>query len=319
MGSVISSGLVLLALIAVLGALLQTGSLWRLRTASTSAWAASPLQRRADGYLFITLGLLTLATSLALVTRSSAISQLPWNQLGPVLPQILRQTHFGHVWWLRAAVIVVFWAACPVLRSLRRHRTLAGLGILCVLIEAWGWSVTAHPGDHGNFTLDVWVAVTHIFAAGLWGGTVLAVAVVVAPVRHRLGELDAADVMRLVRRFSSISALGLALIVTSGVYNACSQMVQFSDFWTSTFGRILGIKLALFLLLAGIGACNRFRRVPHLMHALRMPAAGTGWQQQAVRQLLRAVVWEALVLLLIVAVVSVLVHTLPPAAAAGIP
>ncbi len=314
----LANGFDLLALVATLGALLQTEWLLASCTAPASGAAAAQLRRRADGYFRITLGLLTLTTATALLARSADISGRPWDQLVPVLPEVLGQTHFGHVWWLRATVIMAFWIAWRMLAS-RRRREFLWCGVLCLLLEAWGWSVTAHPGDHGSFTLAVWMAVLHLFSAGLWGGTVLAVAVVVAPAVRDLQTLDADAVLGFVRRLSVSSAVGLTLVVASGLYNAWSQMEHFSDFWMSAFGQILGLKLALVLVMASIGAGNRFWRVPRLVRAYRTPpstaslAEGLALQHQALRRLLGAVMWEAGVLLAILAVVSVLVQTMPPA------
>ncbi|MEO7009014.1 MAG: CopD family protein [Caldimonas sp.] len=318
MWSEVVNGVDLLALVAAFGALLQAGWLFAFHTETGSAAAAAQMHRRADGYFCIVLGLLTLTTAAALLARSADISGLPWDRLGPVLPQVLGQTHFGRVWWLRAAVIVAIWIAWWALRALRRRRELVWFGVVCLLVQAWCWSVTAHPGDHGSFTLAVWVAVLHIFSAGLWGGSVLAVAVVAAPVGSHLEALGADAVLGFVHRLSAISAVGLTLVVASGIFNAWSQLAHFSDFWTSAYGQVLDVKLAFVLMLVALGTGNRFWRVPRVVRAYRTSSSSTSQaslklQHRALRRLLAAVVWEAVVLLAIVAVVSVLVQSMPPA------
>lgn len=315
----IANGCDLLALLTMVGALVQVGWLFPAPASPALEAAGAQMSRRADRYLAGALAWLTLTTAAALFARSADISGLSLKALGPVVPQVLQRTHFGHVWLLRTTVVMGLWLGWWLLRARKPHRVFALFALACVLIEAWGWSVTAHPGDDGNFALAVWAAVLHILAAGLWGGTVLAVAVVAAPAGRLVTTLEAGQVLLFVRRLSAVSAVGLILVVASGVYNAWRQLAHFTDFWTSTYGQVLDVKLALVLLLAALGAGNRYSRVPRLLRTYRMTprsvsADGTKAQQhQAVRLLLRAIVWEAIVLLAIVAVVSVLVHTMPPA------
>ncbi len=170
MWSEVANGFDLLALVATLGALLQAG--WMLPVGPGSG--ETQARRYAEGYFVATLGLITLTTATALLARSADISGLPLEHLGPVIRQVLRQTHFGHIWWVRVAALVVSWIAWWTL-ALHHRRCWVGLGILCLLVEAWGWSVTAYPGDHGSYILAARVAVLHVFSAGLWGwyGTVL--------------------------------------------------------------------------------------------------------------------------------------------------
>ncbi len=313
----LANGLDLLALVATLGALLQAGWLLSPPTTAASSVAVVPLRRRADIYFGITLGLLTLTTAAALLARSAIISGAPLGQLGPVLPQVLQQTFFGRVWGLRVAALVVLWMACWALAA-RHRRAGFGLAVIGLLVKAWGWSATAHPGDHGSVSLAMWFAVLHIAAAGLWGGTVLAVAALAITARRNLLDLPAAAVLTYVRRLSQVSAAGLALVVASGIFNTWSQLQVFADFWMSAYGRVLSVKLLLVLLMALIGAGNRYWRVPRLILAYRTSRASAApashaRQRQALRRLLLAVVCEAALLLVILGTVSVLVQTMPPA------
>ncbi|MDE2155591.1 MAG: CopD family protein [Xanthomonadaceae bacterium] len=317
MGGEVSIGCDLLALVATVGALVQ--SHWLLdhppghRASAASAW----MRRRSEGYFCAVLGLFTLTTAMALPARSAAISGLPWDRLGSVLPEVLQQTHFGRIWLIRAATVFMLWVARFALRALRFRPGFAIFAAFCLAVEAWGWSATGHPGDHGDLTWAVSVAMLHILSAGLWGGTILAVAVVVSPASRRLDALGAETVMRFCQRLSTGSALGLALLVATGIYNAWNELGNFPALWTSAYGQALAIKLGLIAVMAGIGFGNRYLRIPALVHAYRTHGLAdevVPLQHRASRRLFLAIALEAIVLLAIMAMVTVLVHTMPPVA-----
>lgn len=309
MWGTIANGLDLLALVAMTGALVQAA--WLLPAAPGAAGADAVLARRADRYATAALAWLTFTTLFALVARSADISGAPPADLPSVLPLVLAQTYFGHVWLLRAAVMVAWWIAWATGGAARRGRGFACCALVGLLLETWAWCANAHPGDHGGFTLDVWVAMLHVLSAGLWGGTVLATALVVAPVTDVPGALDAAGVPRFVRRLSAVSALGLALVVASGTYNAWVQLAHVSDFWTTRYGRVLDVKLALVAAMALVGAGNRYLRVPRVLRAYADGVIRAG-AVPALRSLLRAVAWEAAILVEILVAVAVLVDSMPP-------
>lgn len=311
MWGMLANGGDLLALVALTGAQVQAYGLLP-QAAAGNEGAQAALARRADRYATIALAWLTFATLFALVARSAGLSGVPLAELPPVLPLVLERTYFGHVWLFRAAVLGVWWIAWAVLGAARRGRTYGGPALVGVLVLTWAWCANAHPGDHGGFTLDVWMAMLHVLAAGLWGGSVLAVALVAAPAARTLDALGAAQVLRFVRRLSAVSAAGLALVVASGIYNSWVQLAQISDFWTTGYGRVLGVKLALVSAMALIGAGNRFLRVPRVLAAYAGAGAATE-RGGALRSLLHAVTWEAAILVAILVAVAVLVGTMPPA------
>lgn len=310
-----SGGFELLGIIAAVGALVLVDWLFTSGPRRTAGAAFGAMSGRAHAYLLAVLVFLTLVTAAALPVRTEAISGLPVSGLPPVLPEVLRNTHFGYIWSVRAVTLVVLWSAWLASRALGRRVGFTIVAAMCLLIQAWGWSVTGHPGDHGDFTPAVWAATLHILSAGLWGGTVLAVAIVVFPARRCLEALTIRTLTSFVQRLSTVSAVGLALVVVSGIYNVWSQMDHISSLWGSAYGRVLDLKLALFLVMAGLGADNRFRRMRSLVHApSAVSVSYVPLRSRTLQGLLRTVVVEAILLLAILATVSVLVRTAPPAA-----
>jgi len=309
----LSNGFDLLALVATVGALVQRHWLLAHHPKHPTTVALAWMHRQSAGYFLVALSLLTLTTAVALLVRSADISGLPVSQLAPIFSQVLEQTHFGRIWLIRMAALIMLWAGWWIFR---RRAGFILFTALAMMAEAWGWSATGHPGDHGDLASAVWVSTLHILSAGLWGGTILAVAIVVFPAPQRLDALDPDAVVRFSRRLSVVSTVGLTLLVATGIYNAWNALGHFSSLWTTAYGYVLDIKLGLMSVMAGIGFGNRYRRVPALVHACRT-SASPDWQahplrHQASRRLLMAVAAEAIVLLGIMAMVSVLVHTMPP-------
>jgi hypothetical protein len=65
-----------------------------------------------------------------------------------------------------------------------------------------------------------------------------------------------------VRRFSALATVALVLVAGSGVWRAWSEVGSVHQLWSTDFGRVLDIKMGLFLGLAALGAVNRFWLVP---------------------------------------------------------
>jgi len=76
------------------------------------------------------------------------------------------------------------------------------------------------------------------------------------------------------RRFSRVAGLCLLSVIVTGGYNAWVQLPRVSALWTTFYGRVLGVKLLLFLALVWWGANNRYTIVPRL--GPRHHAAGMG-------------------------------------------
>jgi copper transport protein len=106
--------------------------------------------------------------------------------------------------------------------------------------------------------LNLMVQWIHLVAVGVWIG---GLAWLLLSVREQPPEERAATV----RRFSRLAGYALALVAVSGVLRAVSEVGAFGNLVTTSFGTALMVKVGLFLVLAPLGALNRYRSLPGLI------------------------------------------------------
>jgi hypothetical protein len=105
----------------------------------------------------------------------------------------------------------------------------------------------------------------HIAAVAVWLGGLFALLV---GIRGLTGEARG----RCVRRFSTMAGAALLAVAATGTVRAVIEIGAWDRLWSTTFGKLVIVKVALLLLLAGLGAVNRFVHVPHasrVVHGLR--------------------------------------------------
>ena len=114
-------------------------------------------------------------------------------------------------------------------------------------------SIAGHALDRGRSPLEVVDDVVHVAAASVWLGGLLALGLALrAPGDHRA----------LMRRFSNVAVVSVAVLALTGVVRALAELHSVSQLWTTGYGGALVAKSALLLLLVGVGWVNRYRLVP---------------------------------------------------------
>jgi copper transport protein len=126
-------------------------------------------------------------------------------------------------------------------------------------------SVAGHALDPGRSRLEFVDDLIHVAAASVWLGGLLALGLAL-----RRGG-DRGPVMR---RFSNIAVVSVAVLAITGGVRAVSELSSVSQLWTTGYGRALIVKTALLAVLVAIGWVNRYRLVPRLrVDALRRNVA----------------------------------------------
>ena len=270
------------------------------------------------------LGLLTAASLGTLLSRTLELNGGQWSALPGDMRLALQVTHFGHVWLRRLPALALLWLAWGW--SLRRPRApvAACLMLLALASIALTRSQTGHPADHGDWTRAVWIDWVHIVAAGAWLGSVFAMSSTVFPRLLRAGSAALGPSAQIFQRLSTLSGLALALLVAAGLYNASARLGHFAALWSTRYGAILAVKLALVLVMVALGTHNRYVKLPRLLHAAGLSAkaaprrtvtrqAGGDDAVNIVRACARAVLLESLLGLGVIAATAVLLQAMPPA------
>lgn len=252
----------------------------------------------------------TAASALLLVLQWMAVNE---RGLGDVLaqPAALFANTSGRMAGLR---LVLMAAAAAVAWRIFHHRgTTLGTGPwwgcagLSVAAAATN-SLSSHAAALGSPALPVLNDLIHYVAAAAWVGALAGLGWLV------LRNGTEQPPVELVRRFSSVATVAVAVVVVSGVAASIVHVRSLDVLWNSSYGQTLVAKLALVGVLLGFGARNRLVLVPRVARSAGEELA------TAVRRLGRSVRMESLAgVAVLVAAGLLTTYSPPPPVAAATP
>jgi copper transport protein len=161
-------------------------------------------------------------------------------------------TRFGTVMAVAAAVSgvgAVLAAVTPVLPRLEPLSFLAGLALLPLP------TLAGHALDRGRPVLEPAVDFLHVAAASVWLGGLVALG---------LALMRSGDRAPMLRRFSNVALVSVAVLAATGVLGAFAELRSLDQLWSTGYGRLLIVKTVLLTALVTIGWLNRYRLVPRL-------------------------------------------------------
>jgi putative copper export protein len=144
------------------------------------------------------------------------------------------------------------------------------------------------------------VNTVHIIAVAVWIGTLLVLTVIgiVGVSRSSSSGIQRASLVAdLVNTFSPIALVGFTIAAAAGVWTAWLHLKRLSAMWTTPWGLVFDVKLALALIVISVGAWN-WRRV--------RPSLGGEGSEAAIRKsATRELMFAALVVLVTAVLVTV--------------
>ncbi len=186
-----------------------------------------------------------------------------------VVATVLSRTRFGQVWALRligAAILTVLllmprgWRG----RLWRWSGFAVAAGVLASL--SWAGHGGATPGGPGDLHLAA--DMLHLLAAGVWVGSLVPLALLLAET-GRGGEPLLATARRPVVRFSILAAISVAILFAAGLVNTWFLAGTVPALIGTEYGRLLLAKITIFVVMVTFGSVNLLRMTPRLP-----PAAG---------------------------------------------
>ena len=202
-------------------------------------------------------------------------------------------THVGHVWIVRGVLVIALLLTEGFDRAeLRWLRIFLGMALGVTI------ALTGHAANQGDFTVHVLMDSVHVIAAGLWVGGLFGLAVVL---RGDLEAMSLDTLARIIPRFSTLAGGGLFAVVIAGSFNAWIAIPNISALGSTTYGRILSLKLLAVSILVAFGAVNRYRVLPRLKN--RQTGAGALFAKWIRRE-----VWVALI---VIGLTAILCETMP--------
>jgi len=292
----------------VLFAVFVAAPAWR--GAGSNSAVAVNVRTRLAVIAWIGLALAAISGAAWLILTSAAMSGLPAAQVfgDGVLWTVLSQTTFGRAWLARFALACALAATLPALLSPQRHKTRwleAAAAILAAAFAgALAWSGHAAGGLGSEAIIHPAADVLHLIAAAAWVGALLPLIVLLAA-----GSDDAslATARTATARFSILGIASVGTLLATGIVNTFYLAGSVPALLHTDYGRLLLIKIALFLAMVAIAAVNRSRLTPQLLQQANIAAS-----REALRQLRRNATIEVLAGAIIIAIVAAL-GTMPPA------
>jgi len=222
--------------------------------------------------LVLAMSLLMLFLSIAVLSLLIQGAKLGFGALpspGIVL-RYVTMTQSGKVWLLREIFGVIL--ALLVFRLMRHDTSVTAARILFFLTLPLiaGRSFASHAIAVKNDTSFAVIAdATHLVAGGLWGGGLVAL---VWALRYGMKVLTlplawAADT---VRRFSRLAFASVAMLLITGLYQSWIQVGNLTILFATAYGRVLALKILLFLAMLTLGAVNFLSTGPRLVSATQM-------------------------------------------------
>lgn len=220
--------------------------------------------------LLIVSGLMLVVTTVAALVLQAA--DMAGGADPSMMAMVLTSTSFGHAAVTRLVVVVT--ALLLLLKQPDRLRLwlVTALGAVATTSLAWGGHAMSGDGTAGliHFFADI----VHLLAAAIWIG---ALGILMMMVTHYGARTSGSPERRLGRALSGFSGVGtaaVALLILSGLINGW-LLVGPDHLWglfTTLYGRLLLIKLALFMVMLGLAALHRWRLTPRLENAVRRGA-----------------------------------------------
>jgi copper transport protein len=185
--------------------------------------------------------------------------------------------------------------------SVRLRIAATAVGAALAAGLAATWAAADHAGVGSQVALALPLDIVHVTAMGIWlGGLVVVVAALLRP-----GGPDVAVMAGAVRRFSTIAACCIGVLVASGTYQAWRQVGTLGALTGTVYGRLLLIKLLGVGLLIALGYLARVWIAHYLAGAARP-------DEVAIRQLRRSTGLEVVLAAGVLGITAMLVNA-PPA------
>jgi copper resistance protein D len=263
--------------------------------AAFDAWS---LRVTIVGAIVTLLSALSLMLGVTANMAGSAAAALDPATLGKVLVG----TSFGRVWCWHLVFAILAIGICLTPRA--RWRMPAILVLSFLLLVSLGWVGHAVEGQGVARLVHQINQMVHLLAAGLWLGGLLPLAWLLARASAPSGTAWISLARDVVPRFSQMGYAAVALLAASGALNTLLLVGSTQALVGTPYGRLLGLKILLFMAMVTVALFNRFRLLPRLRREAQASAAAAA--------LARSVLCEQALGFAILAVVSVL-GTWPPA------
>jgi putative copper resistance protein D len=208
------------------------------------------------------------ALALAILSGAAWLALLASDILGASLVDVclhggawpvLADTRFGIVWCVRLllALLLGLLLPWPAMGTIQLAAA-AGLMALPALVGHAG----ATPGAAGNIHLVS--DMVHLMAAGAWLGGLPAFALILRHAASSDEQTWPEFAVRMTHRFSVLGIVCVGALLASGIVNSWNLLSGPRDLVATDYGRLVALKIGLFVAMVAIATVNRFYLTPRL-------------------------------------------------------
>jgi copper transport protein len=266
-------------------------------------WPAGAASRRVLALIGLGWGALVLATAAVIALQGPYDGGFGLGRVADTA--VLRTTlgtRLGTALAVRLELLGAFGIGLALLlprlaaASIRLRIAAASVGAVLAVALATTWAATDHAGTGSQVVLALPIDIVHLMAMAVWlGGLAVVVTALLRPAGADVTVLTAA-----LRRFSTIAACCIGVLVASGTYQAWRQVGTLAALTGTTYGRLLLIKLLGVGLLIALGYLARV----WIAHYQKPDVI-------AIRQLRRSTGLEVVIATGVLAVTAMLVNAQP--------
>jgi putative copper export protein/methionine-rich copper-binding protein CopC len=247
------------ALIGLIGAVVfRVAILGRVARLSPASDLVSNAARRTWKYACAIALLAAIALVARLWIQSASLHGVAsaWNP--QLLGFMISETRWGNAWLIQLVGTMVVGVSLIIIArrtAARRAWQLLAIatGLLAIVPALSGHASATEPFGGLALLTDI----IHVFAAGAWIGSLAALVWCGLPALRGAHDADRVPVLVLmVRSFSNVALVAVALLLCSGVISAVLHLNALSDLLGSAYGRALSLKLAVLAVVLGTGFYN---------------------------------------------------------------
>ena len=224
-------------------------------------WRTGAGTGRVGRMLWASWIILSASTVLGIAIQGVYAATLPLTDIvRPSLINEVLQTHFGKIELLRLALLVAF---VPVILGLQnrlgrpgtRWRWLFPVGAVLGIALLFTPGLAGHASTGSDVGLGLSLDVGHLLAAAVWLGGLALLAALLLP---GLPQADRPpDIWPIAMSVSAIAFSAVVVVVGTGVVQSIRQVGSLYALFNTTYGRTLLVKIALVIVLVGVGALSR--------------------------------------------------------------
>lgn len=215
------------------------------------------------------VGIVASGFALWLMARDMASSSDPgatWD----TARVLLMETAVGTTWMIRVVLLALVAGIATLRVAPERVRIAAVAAIGAAALATLAWAGHGAMSEGAMAWLHLGVDVTHLLAAGVWAGTLVALVLIARQASIAADTFAAQLLSRVASGFARLGSVVVAALLVSGTINYLLIVgPSVSELADTLYGRILLAKLAVFTGMLALAAANRFRLAPTLESALQ--------------------------------------------------